>query len=520
MKRIKTRLPISIMKPLLPPALALRKVTSRSGNGVYASSDTLFKGAIFGRDSIEVAEDLLLVKPRLTRRIILTLARLQGEISDDKSEEDPGKIIHEYRSAHVDGRKINDTSQHILKILCSLRSHDPETLAYYGSIDATPHFIRLVGAFTDRYGDNILNKRVKLRSGHTLSLKLVVENALDWLLTQLATSRSGLLEYHRRNPNGIENQVWKDSLEFYVHADGKMVNLHAPIASIEVQALVYDALIVASELFPDKARELINRARDVRDTTIKLLWQEKRHYFALGTDYDEHGKLRPIATLTANPAALLDSRFFDELPLDMRKKYISGIVHTILSDEFLTDAGIRSRALRESKLINYWDYHGSFTTWPKETYDIAKGLRRQGCPTLARELENRLLNVVLKNKAYPEVVYVNSSGRVFTTSPNPHTHSNVVLVDGTHQPERIQAWTVSAIVAIVSHRLNSKLRRIQKARQETWQHELELRLLGQMPRVNRLFSPRALAARYPTQPYILTKTPQTGIDSYVHRHSG
>jgi glycogen debranching enzyme len=121
-----------------------------------------------------------------------------------------------------------------------------------------------------------------------------------------------------------------------------------------------------------------------------------------------------------------------------------------MSDEFLTDAGIRSRALSESKLIKFWDYHGSFVSWPKETYDIAKGLYKHGFAKLAAELENRIVNVVRAMRAYPEFVYVDNRGRVLGISPSAHGHGEIMYVESTNHPERIQAWTVSAIVAITS----------------------------------------------------------------------
>src|SRR3989338_7620504 len=69
-----------IRKPKLlkPPILALRTVVSKSDKGVYASSDRLFKGAVFGRDSLVVAEDLMTLRPQLAKRILLALAALQG----------------------------------------------------------------------------------------------------------------------------------------------------------------------------------------------------------------------------------------------------------------------------------------------------------------------------------------------------------------------------------------------------------------------------------------------------------
>src|SRR5437868_2289161 len=98
MIRVIKRIPLVPKPVILAPNLALRKVTSKTGKGVYASNDTLFKGAVFGRDSLEVAEDLITVKPKLVQHILMTLASLQGLHSHDVNEEEHGKIVHEYRT--------------------------------------------------------------------------------------------------------------------------------------------------------------------------------------------------------------------------------------------------------------------------------------------------------------------------------------------------------------------------------------------------------------------------------------
>ncbi len=508
-------MPIKPKTPLLPAA-ALRKVTSKSGRGVYASSDLLFKGAIFGRDSIEVAEDLIDLRPKLVRRIILTLSSLQGEEDNDKNEEEPGKIIHEYRTTVVDGKVIDDVSRNIFEELSARWGGTDTEMAYYGSIDSTPHFIRLVGKYAEIYGEEILDERLVLRSGHKLSVKIVLENAIDWLIAKLRESRSGLLEYQRRNPLGIENQVWKDSGEFYVHKDKTPVNHNAPIASIEVQGLTYDALMTAKKLFPRKYSDLDMLAHSVRDATIWLLWQPNRHYFSLGLDYDDAGELRVIETKTANPGALLDTEFFDDLPASHRQQYIGGVVRTLVSSDFLTDAGIRSRSLQADGLVPFWDYHGCFTSWPKETYDIAKGFRRQGFPLVARELENRLLNIVFKNWQYPEYVYVDKWGRVMTVSPSAQAHGDITLIDSTNAPERIQAWTVSAVMAITIGRLAAKLRSAKPLLREQWQIDLEQRLWSKMPRVKRMINPLSLKSRYPTYKYKLIKVRSENSSNFLH----
>jgi glycogen debranching enzyme len=357
-----------------------------------------------------------------------------------------------------------------------------------------------LGTFCERNGTEILKRPVHLRSGHQITMLLCAENALDWLLKQLNSSESGLVEYLRRNPHGIENQVWKDSKEFYVHTNGQLANHSRPIASIEVQGIAYDALMAAAKLLPNKAEQLTQRAHQLRDRTISLLWQLPQEYFALGSDYDDFGSLRIIETLTANPAALLDTGIFDDLEDTERQRYITAIIRKIMSPEFLTDAGIRSRALSEAKLIPFWDYHGSFVSWPKETYDIAKGLKRQGFPYLAMQLENRLINLVRRSRSYPEFVYVDQYGRVLADAPARHDHGDVVLVDSTNKPEQIQAWTVSALLAISL----SRPRKVRlKVQQQPWQQELERRLLISIPEVKPMLSSQTLKARYPSYPYKL-----------------
>jgi glycogen debranching enzyme len=483
------------------PNLALRTVTSKSGLGVYASSDTLFRGAVFGRDSLEVAEDLMYLKPKLVERILLTLASLQGESTNHANEEEPGKIVHEYRTTVVDGKPLDSISQEIFNRLYVLWGGHDNVLAYYGSVDATPQYVRVLAQYCRLYGHNILLKQVTLRNGYIVSVLDVLENALDWLTRHLKSSKSGLVEYLRQNPHGIENQAWKDSVEFYVHENGEFANHSQPIASIEIQGLAYDALMDAANLLPSRAKEWRRIAEKLRKKTLEELWGEQTQYFALGLDFSEHGQQRVIRTKAANAAALLDSSFFDHIDPSEKKKYVSAIVRTIMGDDFLTDAGIRSRALSESRLVPFWDYHGSYTSWPKETYDIAKGLRRQGFPKLAVELENRLLNVVKAMRSYPEFLYVDKRGRVLGVSQSSHGHGELIFVESTNHPERIQAWTVSAIVAITSK--NSIFRRPKKSKQQPWQEELEKDILRTIPHMRIMKSVKELTARYPAYPYKL-----------------
>jgi glycogen debranching enzyme len=483
------------------PTLALRTVTSKSGLGVYASSDAIFKGAVFGRDSLTVAEDLMYFRPKLVRIILLSLARFQGEQYNETREEEPGKIVHEHRTTVVDGRPITGITLEIFNKYSFRWGGDDKSITNYGSCDATPHFVRILVNYCNLYGRQLLLEEVTLRSGYKVSMLDVVENAVDWVDRHLRSSKSGLLEYHRTNPHGLENQVWKDSDEFYVHESGEMANHEQPIASIEVQGLAYDALTMAATLLPSRAKGWNKQAEKLRKRTIDLLWDEQREYFALGTDFSDSKKLRIIKTASANPASLLNSSFFDDMFHEKKLHYISSIVKKIMGDNFLTDAGIRSRALSEANLVNFWDYHGSYVSWPKETYDVAKGLRRQGFPLLAAELENRLLNIAKAMHAYPEFVYVDGRGRVLGMPQLAHGHGEIIDLSAPNHPERIQAWTVSAVVAI-----NSKakwLKKPKKIQPLPWQRDLEKDTLRNIPHMPLLKSVKELTARYPAYPYKL-----------------
>ncbi|MBA3758384.1 hypothetical protein H0X10_02020 [Candidatus Saccharibacteria bacterium] len=496
----------------LSPSEALATVTSTSGNGVYASADTLFKGAVFGRDSLEVAEDLLATRRELVGSIILTLAGLQGTRDNHINEEEIGKIVHEYRTVVVDGEPIDSTSQLIFDELASRWGGEDDRLAYYGSIDATPHFIRVVDKYCEHYGDQILDETVIRPDGTEVSVRDVLHGATDWLTTKIEDSSSGLLEYQRRNSQGIENQVWKDSREFYVHTDGQLANHKAPIASIEVQGLAYDAFIAASKhATPEQAWNLRNSAFALRDRTVELLWQPDKNYFALGIDHDEQGNMRIIETKTANPAALLDSAIFDELEPIQKQTYLEAITRTIMSPDFLTDAGIRSRALSQANLIPFWDYHGSYVSWPKETYDIAKGLRRQGLPNLARQLENRLVNSVRKSNGYPEFMYVAADGRALLGKSAQTEHADIVYIDSTNNPERIQAWTVSAVVSI----LNERAKHAETLVFSSYP-ELESELLSEFVNLELVEDNIELGKIYPDVVYQLVKKQSSHSNNFVH----
>ena len=459
-----------------------------NGNGLYGSGDRLFSNAIFGRDSVTAGETLLQLRPDMARDIILTLARLQGTVDapvgPHSNEEERGKIHHEHRTLFVDGRRISPASEALLRELARKWGGDETSLTYYGSVDATPLFVRLVARYCATHGESILGDSVTRRDGGQITVRDSVLAAVNWITSKMDASPLGLVEFQRRNPQGIPFQVWKDSNTSYVHRDGTLANSDAAIAAVEVQGYVYDALLGAAHLFETRAVEWRDRAQALRERVIRNLWMPAESYFAMGLDRDGEGRARWIESIASNGALLLDTALFDGLPA--ADLYVAGLVRRICSPDFMTEVGIRCRSASEGGLVDFQDYHGDWTVWMKETFDIARGLERQGLPRLARQIGIRLLNAVNVAGAHVEFLYVSPDQRVmydFRACDLRSAAPDVIM--GTNQPEAPITWTVTAALALKSWLGSSRKFPGTPVRPDgnTWRLALEAEVLDQVPQL-------------------------------------
>lgn len=467
-------------------ALADLAALRSNGHGLFGSGDRLFGYAIFGRDSVTAGETLLHLRPSLTRDIILTLARLQGTVDAPvgygSNEEERGKIHHEYRTLYVDGHRIPPASERLLREQAIRWGGDETSLTYYGSVDATPLFVRLVAHYCATHGESILAETATRRDGVQIMVRDCVLAALDWITAKMDASPLGLVEFQRRNPDGLPFQVWKDSNTSYVHRDGALANSDAPIAAVEVQGYAYDALLGAARLFETRAAEWRDRARGLRERVLRDLWMPDERYFAMGLDRDQGGRPRWIESIASNGALLLDTAFFDGLP--DADRYVQGLVRRICSPEFVTEVGIRCRSLSEGGVVDFQDYHGDWTVWMKETFDVARGLERQGLPRLARQIGIRLLNAVNVAGAHVEFLYVSPDQRVmYDFRARDLRTAEAQVIAGTNQPEAPITWTVVAALALKSW-LGSKREffgAAPPAHGDPWRQRLEAEVLEQVP---------------------------------------
>ena len=83
--------------------------------------------ALFGRDSLITGWMSLLADPTLALGVVETLARFQGTDVNPATEEEPGRILHEMRFGAATSLALGGGQ------------------IYYGTIDATPLFVMLLG---------------------------------------------------------------------------------------------------------------------------------------------------------------------------------------------------------------------------------------------------------------------------------------------------------------------------------------------------------------------------------------
>lgn len=411
--------------------------------GIQASNAHLYKGAVFGRDSAIVGLDVVGFIPSLAERVLVSLAARQGRVFDQLTEEEPGRIHHELRTRSLGSEIVGLEQQAIMAHLAQKWGGTSREVCYYGSVDATPRFIQLVAAYVRHHGSEILDVRVEHHDGTTLSLRDATIRSIGWLMTRLGTSSLGLLEFKRQNPRGIANQVLRDSGIAYVHADGTLPNHHSPIASLEAQAIAYDALLDAAELFPGDVdyHTWIEAARHIRATTLKLFAMEDDDAYAMALDRDPHtGAVRQVATHSSLPAELLDSRLFLD-GSDESARIVAAIIRRMYGPDFLTDVGIRMRSFAHAELIGYYDYQGSHVSWVVNSGFFARGLRRHGFSSLASDMEDRFLHGIARSGMSMEYWYVDEQGRACYW---PTLEAGYPEILGTNLPEHSQAWTISA----------------------------------------------------------------------------
>jgi glycogen debranching enzyme len=229
---------------------------------------------------------------------------------------------------------------------------------YYGSVDATPLFVLLAGAYYERTAD---------RAG-VESIWPNVEAALRWIDAYGDRDGDGFVEYQRRSADGLLHQGWKDSDDAVCHADGTLTA--GPIALCEVQGYVYaahraGAVLAAARGRTDRAGELNGRAEQLRDRFEAAFWCDDLGTYALALDGDK----RPCRVRSSNAGHALFAGIADP-------SRASRVARALMDPGSFSGWGVRTLDAGEVR-FNPMSYHCG-TVWPHDNALIALGFSRYG----------------------------------------------------------------------------------------------------------------------------------------------
>lgn len=414
------------------------------GSGVVDARLRLYE-AVFGRDSLIVAHILIDHFPRLALSTMLYLGQRQGATTNVFREEQPGRIPHEVRSSDD-------------PVARRLTREKGWQWPYYGSVDATCLWLLLVLRLVRREPASLA-----MAVGNGRTVADCVALAYHWLWGRLNGTPLGLLESRPMFEGSLESQVWKDRWDSYSHADGSLAT-PGTIASVEVQAYVYDALRGAVELASLDPRcapksvdgagpeiaQLRDHAQHIRIEVMKRFWvvDTTEPFFALGLDRDARGNPRALAVRASNMGHLLTSSLLDDADRESVARREAS-VRSLFSSEMLCSAGIRTLSSSEVR-FRAGSYHNG-SSWLWDTYWISRGLDRHGLHHLAGELRRRLLVACNACRGFPEFVR-GDEGPVQSNTRIVETIDPTGRLNRLEQPPQVmQAWTVAAVHAAKWH---------------------------------------------------------------------
>ncbi|MER5300032.1 glycogen debranching N-terminal domain-containing protein [Streptomyces lasiicapitis] len=309
---------------------------------------------LLGRDALLTSLFALPYLPRLAAATLPALAATQATEHTEGRVAQPGKIVHEVRHGEL---------AHFGQVPFG---------RYYGSVDATPLFLVLLGAYTEQTGDTALARRLQPHA----------RAAVGWMLDHGGLTSRGYLVY-RADEGGLANQNWKDSPGAICDADG--TRALGPVMAAGAQGYAYDALRrtawLARTVWDDEvyAALLAQTAADLRDRFQRDFWMPARSFPALALD----GNGGQVDALASDAGHLLWSGLLD-------KEYGEAVGRRLLEPDFFSGWGVRTIAAGQGAYHPLSYHRGS--VWPHDNALITLGLARYGLHDEARTVAHALVD--------------------------------------------------------------------------------------------------------------------------------
>jgi glycogen debranching enzyme len=357
----------------------------------YASAPPVEPGdpgrfhALFGRDSLITALQVLPARPDVAAATLRGLAARQGRREHPGTLEAAGKIGHEFRDAAPEP-------------FVAAGWPDDGPFAYYGTADATSWFLVVLAAMDD-----------KALAGE---LEPAWRAAGTWLGDALDAG-GGLVRHGPGEWGALSQQGWRDTVNPLAAYGGGILRPDGtapepPLADTDSQAVAYAALVALARLDPgggwaERAEGL--RARLSRDFVPDVMAVEAGDRAVPGAG-SQLGWLLWAGAL--EPAAR------------------DAAADRLTTPDILTDFGLRTLS-SDSKVFAPHAYHRG-SIWPFDSWLGYGGLRAAGRAAEAERVRSGVLEALDRLGRAPELYAVTPTGEV-----EPVALSN-----------RVQAWTVGA----------------------------------------------------------------------------
>ena len=346
--------------------------------------------ALFGRDSLIVALQVLPSRPEVARATLRAHAGLLGARTDPATLEEPGKVIHEWRErapAALVERGWPDTD---------------EEFRYYATADATSWLLVVLTALGD--------------AGLARELEPAWRAAGGWLAGALDVG-GGLVRYAPgTQPGGLAQQGWRDAVHpedprdgggGIVHPDGRRPA--APLADADVQAVAHAALLSLARLSGDtawaaRAGALRERIAEAFDPGTMAVEPDGTRVPGAGSQL---GWLLWAQALPAGPAR-------------------EAAADRLCEPDVLTPHGLRTLASSEPHFDPDAYHRGS--VWPFDSWLGWGGLRAAGRAEAAERVRTGVLGALEQLGDAPELYAVGADGRPRRIAMSTY----------------VQAWTIGA----------------------------------------------------------------------------
>jgi len=325
--------------------LAIDDVLSPEG-WAYASSQAVDSDdpgrfhALFGRDSLIFALQVLPVRSHVASATLRALAALQGTVDDPETEEQPGRIVHEYWPEAPEWL-----------VAAGWPARDGR-LRYYGSSDSTSWWLVLLDATRDA------SLQVELGEARAA--------AAGWLERALEDGGGFVRCGPREYPGGLQQQGWRDASApgrddhggGIVREDGNPPE--PPLADADSQAVALAALDALTRLDPEQAGKWAALATGLRARIQKVFTSD---VMAL-----EAGDV-PVTGAGSQLGWLLWADALDDTGT-------AAAVERLSATDLLTDFGVRTLASTQLGFMQHGYHRGAI--WPFDNWLVWGGLRAAG----------------------------------------------------------------------------------------------------------------------------------------------